>query len=142
MTEVGAQVTGSGEPRSVQVRLELWPVVQLRMPRVVDAEAGREFGRAVDTLVKRQQAFAIVVDNRPTVDMSSVARKEIASWEKSQDATLRTFVRGLAIVMPSRAMFAIAELITWLNPPPYPKKCFLDEREAFEWARAKLAQRG
>jgi hypothetical protein len=108
---------------TVRVTLEEWPLVSIRMPRVVDLKASFEFTRAIDTLLQRREQFVLVVDNRPTVDMPSVTRKAIASWEKSQDALLRAFAKAMAIVMPNLAMFAIAELISWLNKAPYPKKC-------------------
>jgi hypothetical protein len=126
----------------VDVTLDEWPLVLIRMPRVVDVKASLEFGRAIEKLLERKKQFVLVIDNRPTVDMPSVARKAIASWERLQTAPLRAFAKAMAIVMPNRAMFAIAGLISWLNPPPYPKKCFLDPAEARAWAREKLTPPG
>lgn len=135
-----AQV-GATTPGTVETVLTGWPIVVFRLPRLVDVKVALELGREVDKLLERRQAFAMVVDNRHTSDMPSDARKAMAAWEKSQDIPLRAFAKAAAIVMPNRTMFAIAGLISWLNPPPYPKKCFLDETEARAWAREQLAQR-
>lgn len=129
------------EPSSIKVVVDEWPLVVFRMPPLVDVKVGLELGREVDKLLRRREEFVMVVDSRRNVDMPSDARKAVADWEKSQDAPLRTFAKAAAIVMPNRTMFAVVGLISWLNPPPYPKKCFLDEAEAKAWAREKLSRR-
>jgi hypothetical protein len=139
-----ASVAGDQAEQSVQDEVELaageWPVAIIRMPRTVGLDASLRFGRTVEELIARKQDFVLVIDHRPTVRMDAAARKAIAEWEKSRAASLKTFAKALAIVMPNRAMFAVATLITWLNPPPYPKKCFIPEEweSAKAWARNHL----
>jgi hypothetical protein len=135
----GATQANSTESGAVEVALDEWPLVMFRMPRVVDVNAAHDLGQAINRLLERRERFVMVVDNRRTSDMPPAARKAVATWEKSQDAPLRAYAKAAAIIMPNRAMFAIAGLISWLNPPPYPKKCFLYEAEAKAWARGQLA---
>lgn len=138
----GAAQANEVEPgSSIKVVVDEWPVVLFRMPRLVDVKASLELGQAVDKLLRRHEEFVMVVDNTRTSEMPPDARKAMAAWEKSRDAPLRTFAKAAAIIMPNRTMFAIAGLISWLNPPPYPKKCFLHEGEAKAWAREKLTRR-
>ncbi len=137
----GAAHKVEAEAGAVKVQTGGWPVVVFRMPRLVDVKASLELGRAIETLLKRREEFVMVVDSTATIDMPSDARKAMATWEKSQDAPLRAYAKAAAIIMPNRVMFAIAGLISWLNPPPYPKKCFLDEGDAKAWAREVLVRR-
>src|SRR5262245_4777744 len=130
---VSAAKAEQRECGDVVVTTEEWPIAVIRMPRLVELEAGLAFGRAVDELTAREKAFALLIDHRATAHMDAAARKAIADWEKSRSASLKTFCKALAIVMPNRAMFAVVTLISWLNPPPYPKRCFLPA----EWPRAR-----
>lgn len=132
-----AQASGD-EAGVVRVETDGWPLVVFRMPHLVDVKASLELGRAIDALLLRRQRFVMVVTNAQMVDMPADARKAMATWEKAQDAPLRAYAKAAALVMPNRTLFAIAGLICWLNPPPYPKKCFLDEAEAIAWARERL----
>jgi hypothetical protein len=88
-----------------------WPVTIIRMPRTLDLDSSLEFGRIVEELITRRQEFALVVDHRSTVHMHAAARKAIADWETSRSASLKTFVKALAIVMPNRTTFAVASCI-------------------------------
>jgi hypothetical protein len=141
MTRAAAQRNEGETGASVKVIVDEWPLVVFRMPRLVDVKTCLELGRAIDQLIRRREEFVMVVDNTRTTEMPPDARKAMAAWEKSQDAPLRAFAKAAAIVMPNRTMFAIVGLISWLNPPPYPKKCFLHEGEAKAWAREKLTRR-
>ncbi|HEU4404868.1 MAG TPA: hypothetical protein VFS43_06210 [Polyangiaceae bacterium] len=129
------------ESSAVKVELDEWPIAVFRMPRIVDVKVAGALGQAIDKLLERKEEFVIVIDSRSTTDTPPDARRAIAAWEKARDAPLRAYAKATAFVMPNRAMFAIVGLISWLNPPPYPKECFLGEGEAKVWVREKLSRR-
>jgi hypothetical protein len=121
------------------VDLDRWPVVHLRAPATIDVEVCLEYGRIIEALLARGEEFVVVADNRPATEMDAVARTAMAKWEKAHNDELAVHMKALALVFKSRALYALAGLVAWLNPPPYPKKCFLDVPPAAAWAEQFLS---
>jgi hypothetical protein len=115
-----------------------WPVVVLTGPTDITVEVCGEYARVCEELVAHERPFALVSHNPRPITMDAVARKVIADFEKARNVALSRYMKALALTFPSRTLFVLAGLVTMLNPPPYPKKCFLDLDPAIEWASSML----
>jgi hypothetical protein len=90
-------------------------------------------------ILLKKVPFAFISDTRPVREpLTPLQRKLIADFYVSHEAALRMLCKAGASIMTSSINKGVALAISWLRPPPYPRKEFGDLESAQRWVEEKL----
>jgi hypothetical protein len=94
----------------------------------------------------RGEPYVLLFDLSTTRVPNAIQRRKLAEHMATHEATIRSLVRGLAIVAPNALVRGMVTAMFWIVPPPVASHMCGSHAEAIEWARgvmpsAELRQR-
>ena len=99
--------------------------------------------QAIEQLVFQiNEPYAFVIDLGGIISTSSEQRRLTAESDKRQRDHDKEFCAGVAYYAKAAWTRGLVTAVYWLQPPVYPYEMFSDQREAENWARQRLRDRG
>ena len=93
------------------------------------------------TKLRRKEIHAVILDATRGKTMRSTHRRAIADFNHQNEAELKRYRAGLALVTPSAALRGMLTAVYWLFKPPFPYAVFETLPEAEAWAQKRLDER-
>jgi hypothetical protein len=124
---------------------QIGPLLVLRFPEVVDAEAIDAMMATFDRAHRRGQRFASVLDATETRRLPGPREREaLAAWlaEPMRRQLEREQNIGSALVNPSGIVRAFVAAIYFVRKPASPQHWVATLQEGVEWACARLVEAG
>ena len=121
------------------------PLLIMRFPCVVDAEALHAMMDAFDRAHRRGARFATVLDASETRRLpASKERQMLAEWlgDATRQQRERELDLGAAIVVPSPVVRAFVAAVYFVRKPVAPQHWTSDPADAIEWACGRLVEAG
>jgi hypothetical protein len=118
-----------------------WPIVVVRMP--VGAMTTAEFDRHLQHLagyLQRGEAHALIIHLGES-DLLGENRHQIAAHHRAHAAAVRSYLRGVALIVSAPIHRAMYGAIDSLLGSPYPLRTFSSQEEAEAWATQIVAHR-
>jgi hypothetical protein len=125
--------------------VESWPLIFVRFPRVVDADAVGGMMGVFDRALERGSPFASVLDGSDIARLPGPeVRETLTSWMADEER--RTKEKNLAVasavVVPSGLVRAFVAAIYFVRKPHAPQKWTETLPEGLDWACARLVEAG
>ena len=88
--------------------------------------------------LRKAEPYALVFDMTKTDTPTATQRKKLGDHMRTHDASIRRFVRALALIAPASTVRGIATAVFWVSPPPIAYRFFDAQAAALDWAREML----
>src|ERR1700756_4599376 len=123
----------------IEVDEHLWPLVVFRFHfRPSMEELERYLARQDEMLARRVPMISLVLAEEAKLWETPVLRRQ-AEWIKHNEAELRRYSLGAALVMQSPIVRGMLKAILWLQPMPQPYHVCSTVEEALRWLRERVA---
>lgn len=128
---------------SVQIDVEAWPLVIMRMPEALDPGAIKDWMEGIDAVLARKARFSAVVDTRPMKHLpNAVERRQLIEQLNRRTFAERTYNIGNGVVINSAAARAALTAINWVRPPIVKQHLVGSFPAALDWCCNRLAAAG
>ncbi|HSC88484.1 MAG TPA: STAS/SEC14 domain-containing protein [Polyangiaceae bacterium] len=118
-----------------------WPIVVSRAEgESTDADM-EDYLSMLERMLARRERHVIIVDATGGKLLKGQHRKALAEWTRQNEAALRRYRAGLALVTSSAVLRGMITAVYWLTPAPFPYQPVSNMDEAWRWAEAQLVQR-
>jgi len=120
-----------------------WPIILVRIPRVLDSAAVDTLLAGFDRVLTRQAKFAAVTDSTLITQMpAALERSRLGEYMKARTMAEATFNMGNAIVLANAVPRAVLTAVNWVRRPLTPQFFTGTRVEAVEWCRDRLVKSG
>lgn len=119
-----------------------WPIVihtTEGSPTDVEVDA---FIRAAEQILSRRERHAVIFDSSRATSATAYMRRRSAEWLRENEATLKEYCVGTALVFSSAAMRFVMSTAMLIQPPATPYQVCGTLDEALRWARMQIALAG
>ena len=116
-----------------------FPLVATEWPdgEITDAELEQWLAKCVAGWDRGRQV-ALHLGMRAS-GLSSLQRKRMSEFAKTNERTLARVIIATAIVADSPMVRGVITAINWFAPPPYPQRVFSRRAEAETWLRERIS---
>jgi hypothetical protein len=115
-----------------------WPIVVMRYPPTIDDD---DFARHIERIVsyiQRREPWGLLNDTRDGAIPNLAQTKAIVAMYDANEALVRTYWRGTALVFDSPFFAAVLTTLTWMRPQFHPFKAFRRYDDAMAWLTERL----
>jgi hypothetical protein len=126
-----------GDP--VRFDTSAWPLLVIRMPAQLDADAIDSFLAGIDAVFTRKARFSAIVDTTALAAFpNAVARQRLVDGLNKRSFTEKAYNLGNGVVIVSAAARAVLTAINWVRPPVTTQYVVGDFAAALEWCCGRL----
>jgi hypothetical protein len=121
------------------------PLIVMRMPAIVDAEAIQAMMDGFDRAHRRGERFAAVLDATDVKRLpDSGTRRRLVEWMLDDEHVRceRALTVAVATVVPSSLVRAFVAAVYFVHPPCAPQQWSPSYAEGIEWTCARLVEAG
>jgi hypothetical protein len=123
----------------VEVNAEAWPIVVIRIPRILDLPAIDSMCEGYDRVLERKAKFAAVVDTTAISRVpNAVERNRIAQYMKARTFAEAAYNLGNGVVIVSAPARAVLTALNWIRPTVTPQHLVATFQEALDWCCERL----
>lgn len=117
----------------VEIDETQWPIVIVRMPRVVSTPEFVAYLAKLSEIRSRRIDYALVLDARASLGLSALHRRMQAEYIDAGIHITRTYLKGFAFVARHAFQRGALTAIFWLRHPAWPHRVFDSASEAKRW---------
>lgn len=117
----------------VEIDETQWPIVVVRMPRVVSTPEFVAYLAKLSEIRARRVDYALVLDARASLGLSALHRRMQAEYIDAGIHITRTHLKGFAFVARHAFQRGALTAIFWLRQPAWPHRVFDSAAEARRW---------
>lgn len=100
-----------------------FPLVVNTIPERLDVDHLPAFFAKTEAVLKRREPYVTISDVTRTRELpTAVVRRALADWSTRNEALMKQFAVGSAIVIESAMIRGGLTALFWLAPPPYPQQ--------------------
>jgi hypothetical protein len=127
----------------VEVRLDAWPLVLVRIPEALDPPAIDSMIEGWERVFARASKFSGLIDTSALTQFpDAVGRKRIADWLTTRAMTEKLYCVGNAVVITSTLARAGLTAINWVRKPISPQNLVGSRVQGIEWCCERLVAAG
>jgi hypothetical protein len=126
-------------PSKIELDDTRWPIVVVRYPKVaIDDDDFARLIEGVTSYIHRREPWGMLNDTRDAAIPNRAQTKAIVAMYDANEALVRQYWRGTALVFDSPLFAAVVTTISWLRPPLHPLKTFRRYDDAVAWLDERL----
>lgn len=97
-----------------------WPLVVFTAVGEQTEEEFEAYLADCDSLLRRREPYGVIFDARRAAPIGPKLRKRMVEWLARNDALLRAYIVGNAMVMSNAIQRGVFRAILWMRPLPFP----------------------
>jgi hypothetical protein len=135
-----APTSSKSSPQAEEILFDesLWPLVVIRIPKVVTGENFQVYLERITALLYRRERYVSVLDTRAVTRIPTEARNQQAEWVREHEELMREVLMGSAYVINSPFIRLTLSVLLHIKPLPMPHIVVPTVIDGVAWAANRL----
>jgi hypothetical protein len=126
----------------IQIDDSRWPLVVFTAVGEQTPDELEAYLAECESLLRRREPYGVIFDARRAAPIGPKLRQRAVEWLARNDALLRTYVAGNAMVMATALQRGVFRAILWMRPLPFPYSIETTLEGARAFVLSRLMARG